>query len=51
MSNVASILDESINVNGLSDIVTIMLSQVRDIEVVREQEKIYEEYKKRRLSI
>jgi hypothetical protein len=38
-------LEEAITLYGVSDIVTKMLSQKRDIEIVEEQKKLYKTYK------
>ncbi|MGN0027296.1 MAG: hypothetical protein ACI33I_09885 [Clostridium sp.] len=45
MSKIQEMLEESIKLWGPSDIVTIMLSQRKDKEVVEEQKMIYEAYK------
>lgn len=45
MSNTQEMLEESIKHFGPSDIITKMLSQRRDKEVVEEQRKLYESYK------
>lgn len=45
MSKTQEMLEESINVFGLNDIVTKMLSVKRDKEIVQEQKEIYKKYK------
>lgn len=47
MSNTKQMLDEAINHFGVSDIITKMLSQKRDKEVLEEQRKLYEVYKEK----
>lgn len=45
MTNTQQILEEAIECFGVSDIVTIMLSQRRDKEILEEQKKLYKAYK------
>lgn len=45
MSNIQEMLEESINLFGASDIITKMLSQRRDKEILEEQKKLYKAYK------
>ena len=43
---IRKMLDEAIELWGLEDIVTRMLSQRLDKEINKQQKRIYEEYKK-----
>lgn len=45
MSNTQIMLEEAVKHFGASDIITKMLSQKRDREVVEEQKGIYKKYK------
>lgn len=45
MQNIQEMLDEAVKHFGTNDIVTKMLSQKRDKEIVEEQKIIYEAYK------
>lgn len=42
--SVQQLLEEAINIFGLNDEVTILLSKKRDEEIVKAQRKIYEEW-------
>jgi hypothetical protein len=45
MSNIQEMLEEAVKHFGTSDIITKMLSQRRDKEILEEQKKLYKEYK------
>lgn len=45
MSNTQEMLEEAITLWGANDIVTVMLSQKMDKEVLEEQSKIYKRFK------
>ncbi|MDU7086162.1 MAG: hypothetical protein E6342_00450 [Clostridium sp.] len=45
MSNIQGMLEEAITLYGPSDIITKMLSQRRDKEILEEQKKLYKTYK------
>lgn len=45
MSNIQGMLEEAITLYGPSDIITKMLSQRRDKEILEEQKKLYKAYK------
>ena len=44
--SIQQMLEESINIFGLSDEITILLSQKRDKQIVEVQKLKYEDYKK-----
>lgn len=45
MSNIQEMLEEAVKHFGTSDIITKMLSQRRDKEILEEQKKLYKAYK------
>ena len=45
MNSTQVMLEEAINLYGPSDIITKMLSQRRDKEILEEQKKLYKAYK------
>lgn len=45
MSNIQEMLEEAVKHFGKSDIITKMLSQRRDKEILEEQKKLYKAYK------
>ena len=47
MSKTQLMLEEAVSNYGLSDIVTIMLSQERDKEIVEEQRRRFKEWEKK----
>lgn len=47
LSNIENMLNMAIESYGLNDIVTIMLNNERDKQIVEQQRNIYEEWKKK----